>query len=66
MLPGRKGGESIMRKLALHFLVAIFAIQTFTLHAQTAERPAPGFTLEISEGHDGALSKDTHIVIVKV
>jgi hypothetical protein len=66
MLPGRKGGESIMRKLALHFLVAIIAIQTFTLHAQTAEKPTPGFTLEISEWHSGVFSSDTHALFVKV
>lgn len=55
-----------MRKLALHFLVTIFAIQTVPLSGQAPEKPAPGFTLEISVEHDGALPPDTRMVLVRL
>ena len=49
-----------MRKPAIYLLVLLFAMQTSALCAQTPEKPAPGFTLTLSEGHEGGFPPSYH------
>jgi hypothetical protein len=42
-----------LRTLAPYFLLALFAMQTPVLHAQTVDKPAAGFTLALSKSPDG-------------
>jgi hypothetical protein len=55
-----------MKKLALHFLVTIFAIQSVVLCAQEPEKPALGFTLTIFEYHSGVFLSDVHALRVRL
>jgi hypothetical protein len=56
-----------MVKLAYRLLVMLFTIQTVTLYAQTLEKPAPPFTLELSLGHgDGTTPKNVLVLSVKI
>lgn len=57
-----------MNKSVLHLLMMMLAMQIFTLHAQTTERPKPGFSLSIEAADVSHLSagypSDYHKLLV--
>jgi hypothetical protein len=54
-----------MRKLAPYLLAAVFAMQTLALHTQTADQPAPGFTLVLSvPQRDGTMVPYQQVLLV--
>jgi hypothetical protein len=55
-----------MRKPALYFLLLLFAMQTVAICAQTSVKPAPGFTLTLSEGHRGGVVSYQQVLVVKL
>ena len=58
-----------MKKLALYFLLAGSGMQS-AVHGQVpnpeATRPAPGFTLTLSEGHRGSIASTYQVLVVKL
>ena len=56
-----------MRKAICYFALTVFAIQASALSAQTTEKPASPFRLELSLGHgDGSTSKSLTVLSVKI
>jgi len=54
-----------MRKLALYVIATAFAMPTLALHAQTSDKPAPGFTLTLSTASlGGSIPKTTQMLLV--
>jgi len=56
-----------MKKQMKHFFVVLIAVQVAALCAQTPEKPAPGFTLTLSEGRrDGTMVPYQQVLIVRL
>jgi len=56
-----------MKKQMTYFLMQLFALQTVAIYAQTTEKPAPGFTLTLSEGRrDGTMVPYQQVLIVRL
>jgi hypothetical protein len=56
-----------MKKQMKYFVVLLIAMQTIVIYAQTPEKPAPGFTLTLSEGRrDGTMVPYQQVLIVRL